>query len=350
VLAKYTGSGPTAVRLSGVVNGERKEFVYDVTFPVKTGEGTGKDFVEPLWARRKVGYLLDQIRANGEQKELVDEVVVLARRYGIATPYTSHLVVPDGPMPVVPPGRRGPISGPVPMPMGLPGGGLGGFGGGGPGFAPGTVAPGASAPRVAEFARDQTKAKGATSAGGKSAPADALAANRGAFTERQLKAGEETLRELKDGDSRARLEGAISRLKLQKDTNEQAGRAFGGDRAGYQTGKLGVDLAQNTDQLLNQCRLKLTAHKQANCRLVLEVGGVWIDDAYQAAMPTVVVKAQSDGYFRILERQPAMRDVFRLGNALVWVSPNGTALVVDPNDGREALTDAEIDGLFAARR
>jgi len=155
---------------------------------------------------------------------------------------------------------------------------------------------------------------------------------------------------VKEADSRARLEGAIRQLKLQKDTNEQAGRAFRGDRAGYQTGKLGVDLAQNTDALRNQCRLSLTANRQANGRQVLEVGGVWIDDAYRAEQPTVVVKAQSDGYFRILEKQPAMRDVFRLGNALVWVAPNGTALVVDPNNGKEALTDAEIDALFAARR
>ena len=45
--------------------------------------------------------MLDQIRANGEKKELVDEVVALAKKYGITTPYTSYLVVPDGPMPVV---------------------------------------------------------------------------------------------------------------------------------------------------------------------------------------------------------------------------------------------------------
>src|SRR5271154_7142167 len=47
--------------------------------------------------------MLDQIRANGEKKELVDEVVTLAKRYGITTPYTSYLVVPDGPLPPVRP-------------------------------------------------------------------------------------------------------------------------------------------------------------------------------------------------------------------------------------------------------
>src|SRR5205085_11005910 len=107
VLGRYTGFGHVAVRLTGMVGAQKQEFVYDVTFPEKTLSDTGKDFVEPLWARRKVGFLLDQIRVNGEKDELIDEVVALAKRYGIATPYTSYLVVPDGPMPVVHPGRPG---------------------------------------------------------------------------------------------------------------------------------------------------------------------------------------------------------------------------------------------------
>src|SRR5205085_11158157 len=105
---------------------ESKEFVYELTFPDKTGDGTG--FVEEIWARRKVGYLLDQIRLNGEKKELVDEVVALAKKYGITTPYTSYLIVPDGPVPVAGgvPGRK-----PSGLPLGAAGsGGFGGFGGG----------------------------------------------------------------------------------------------------------------------------------------------------------------------------------------------------------------------------
>src|SRR5215469_4011396 len=99
VLGRYSGKGPAAIKLSGQVGMESKEFVYELTFPDKTNDERG--FVEHLWARRKVGYLLDQIRANGEKKELVQEVVTLAKKYGITTPYTSYLVVPDGPMPVV---------------------------------------------------------------------------------------------------------------------------------------------------------------------------------------------------------------------------------------------------------
>jgi Ca-activated chloride channel family protein len=60
----------------------------------------------------------------------------------------------------------------------------------------------------------------------------------------------------------------------------------------------------------------------------------------------VVVKAQSDAYFRILEKHKDIKDIFRLGNHLVWITPSGDALVIDANDGKEKLTDEEIDKLF----
>src|SRR5262249_4939575 len=79
--------------LAGTVGKDSKDFVYEVKFPGKTNGD--KAFVEDLWARRKVGYLLDQIRTGGEKKELVDEVLKLAKKHGITTPYTSYLVAPD---------------------------------------------------------------------------------------------------------------------------------------------------------------------------------------------------------------------------------------------------------------
>jgi Ca-activated chloride channel homolog len=52
-------------------------------------------FIPRLWATRRVGYLLDQIRLHGENTELRDEVTRLARQYGIITPYTAYLFVQD---------------------------------------------------------------------------------------------------------------------------------------------------------------------------------------------------------------------------------------------------------------
>ena len=93
------GSGPAAVKLTGHGRQGEARVRLRVDLPAEDRRRQ-REFVEHLWARRKVGYLLDQIRVNGEKKELVDEVVALAKKYGIATPYTSYLIVPDAPMPV----------------------------------------------------------------------------------------------------------------------------------------------------------------------------------------------------------------------------------------------------------
>ena len=81
----------------------------------------------------------------------------------------------------------------------------------------------------------------------------------------------------------------------------------------------------------------------------MEIGGVWIDEEFTAKTPTLNVKAQSDAYFQILERQPQMRHVFRLGNHVVWITPNGTGLVIDSTYGVEKITNKEIDLLFASK-
>jgi Ca-activated chloride channel family protein len=340
VIGRYTGQGHAAVRLTGMVGDEKKEFVYELTFPERTASDTGKDFVEPLWARRKVGYLLDQIRVNGEKKELIDEVVLLAKRYGIATPYTSYLVVPDGPMPVIQAnrGRPGdPKAEPrtVPLPTApVAGGGFGGAGGLPPGLPMG---PGGKPASVETFAK------------GQAGDGKQLYANRGGATEKDIREVADKLKEVKDAETRAKLTEQLQRYAESKKTWDESNRAFKGDRSGYQNGRLGVDLSCAANQLRCQDRVSLTANRVVQGRNCLEVGGVWIDDAYKADTKSVTVKAQSDAYFKILEKHPEMKDVFRLGNYVVWISPSGTALVIDQNDGKEKMDDADIDALFAKK-
>ncbi|MCE9562180.1 MAG: VWA domain-containing protein [Planctomycetes bacterium] len=341
VIGRYTGFGHVAVKISGNVGAEKKEYVYDVTFPEKTASDTGKDFVEPLWARRKVGFILDQIRANGEKDELIKEVVMLAKRYGIATPYTSHLVVPDGLMPVVPITPRPPIHhGKFPMPappiaVPLAGGGFGPA----PGLAP--AAPGDKPRRVEDFAKDQAK--------GDAKGLGAIANNRGEAAERQIKDATAQLAAEKDPEKKAKLTEEVLRYSQQKQTWDQSNTAFKGRRDGYQSGQLGVDLACASNNLRNQQRVSLTANRQVQGRNVLEVGGVWIDDAYKAETKSLTVKAQSDAYFAILAAHPEMKDVFRLGNSVVWISPSGTALVIDQNDGKEKIDAQDIEALFVKK-
>ena len=92
IFGRHTGSGPTSITLSGTVKGEKKEFKINPTF---TKENDEYDFIPPLWASRRIGYLLDQIRLNGDNKELIDEITQLARKHGIVTPYTSYLIMED---------------------------------------------------------------------------------------------------------------------------------------------------------------------------------------------------------------------------------------------------------------
>src|SRR5204863_6542316 len=78
--------------IEGTVSGETKKYGEQVKFP---DEGKDHEFIPRLWATRRVGYLLDEIRLRGENKELKDEVTELARKYGIVTPYTAYLIVED---------------------------------------------------------------------------------------------------------------------------------------------------------------------------------------------------------------------------------------------------------------
>jgi uncharacterized protein YegL len=81
------------LRLKGKSGKQIKSFNYaNLDFPMRAEKN---DFLPRLWATRRVGWLMEQIRTNGEQKELRDEVVDLGTRYGIVTPYTSYLAT-DG--------------------------------------------------------------------------------------------------------------------------------------------------------------------------------------------------------------------------------------------------------------
>ncbi len=92
VVGRYREPGEGKVKLAGYVDGARKEFEYATVAPK---ESTTESFIPRLWAIRKVGYLLEEIRLGGERPELKQEVIALGKKFGIVTPYTSYLVVED---------------------------------------------------------------------------------------------------------------------------------------------------------------------------------------------------------------------------------------------------------------
>jgi Ca-activated chloride channel family protein len=90
IAGRYSGDGETDITLRGEVNGEERSIVYSgLDFRANAG---GEVTIPRLWATRKIGSLLNSIRLNGENRELVDSIVRLSTRYGIVTPYTSFFI------------------------------------------------------------------------------------------------------------------------------------------------------------------------------------------------------------------------------------------------------------------
>jgi Ca-activated chloride channel family protein len=99
-VGRYRNGGTSDVLLTGTVNGERQSFIFPAQhFAEDSREASAALAALPrLWATRKVGYLLNQVRLNGPEQETLDQIVRLSIRYGIVTPYTSYLVTEPLPL------------------------------------------------------------------------------------------------------------------------------------------------------------------------------------------------------------------------------------------------------------
>ena len=89
VVGRYRSPGDVKITLSGKQGDKSRKFDYNMNFKHRE---SNNDFVDNIWANRKVSHLLSEIRFNGENKELVESVKALGEEYGIVTPYTSYLV------------------------------------------------------------------------------------------------------------------------------------------------------------------------------------------------------------------------------------------------------------------
>ncbi|MBX7191381.1 MAG: VIT and VWA domain-containing protein [Sandaracinaceae bacterium] len=299
VVGRYRGEGPARVVLEGHVGAEasNRSFAFDVSFPALE---LRNDFVPRVWAVRKVGGLLEEIRLNGERPELREEVTSLARRFGLVTPYTSYLVAPDQTAPVAPPttielqGRvqfqfeDQQIEGDLVRPEGR-------------------VARPAAEPAPAEAERfagfDTTLAAPTASGGGMgggsaasstgSAPTHdsrpASMAPSGATGER----GRRISDELRQMETAERPDDATSR-----GTRYALGRAFRYESGGF------------------------------------------VDPQYRTSMRTIHIRALSRAYFAILARRPDLRAAFAIGDRVTIAIDETRAIVIEPTAPDVAEADA----------
>jgi len=269
LLGRYTGDGDVAFELSGNVNGKVEKFVYETKFAATEAKG---GFIELLWAQRRIGFLLDQIRLHGETKELVDDVIRLSKEYGIQTPYTSTLILEDGTSPTVGQAPR-------------------------PGFRGGRGEAEKKLDALRQNAPETPKAAPTTAAAKEAADLE-----------------ESLVRRFKDKD-----------------------------------GKAGVDVARRLREMKEADRAGVSGFRKAAGTRFILYRGLWVDERFLADAAVVSVKFGSEAYFRLLEKQPALVDAFKLGTNVVCMTPAGKALVVG-DAGDETLGDAQIDALFAAKK
>ena len=278
----------STLRVSGRVGDEAITLAFEDEVEEEEGDDAptvAHDFIPKIWATRKVGYLLQEIRASGEQPELKKEVIRLARRYGLVTPYTSYLAVDDSEFdrrPTPPPVTRRP-------PMGPMGGG---------------------APVLEEAAEDDGDGWGGGGRRTASAPS---------------RPQRDALR--KQAEERKKREEVLA-----KPTARSAA-----------AGKDGVDASMATKALKQANSAQDAASRGSRYvdgQLFVLKSGVWRQDGLEVSGGVVKIKYLSKAWFNLLEARPELRKKLSLGGAVV-LRVGGRVVEVGPA-GREDVAPSEF--------
>lgn len=336
VVGRYTGGGVKAIRLRGKIGQKEKEFVYEARFAEAK---TDRDFIAVLWARRKVGYLHDQWRLNGQPKEVYEEIVRLGKKYGIATPFTSFLVTEgDGATAF----RRGAV----------PGGG---------GFTPNRPTGSVSTPPPGTGAPSPRKRGDSVAEGG----ADVV--DRLSIPE--FDAGEVNdvfATTYVDGKNPYAQPGTSFGLTEEEEARTNlftmstggqglsgANGAAGGKVAGEDAVKESIETKKLKDSELGDVTKESAAGRRAAIRRIGEQtyvrrGGVWVDERHAAKAKAELEKARlvesfSATYFELLKANPDLAKVLaafpscivEIKGELIWIRPAA------PAESRPAEVPAE---------
>ena len=100
VVGRYREGGAANIQITGLTNGEPRTFTYPAQVFMNDNRESSSTLAElpRLWATRKIGALLNQVRLKGPDPETIQQIVKLSIRYGIVTPYTSYLVTEPMPL------------------------------------------------------------------------------------------------------------------------------------------------------------------------------------------------------------------------------------------------------------
>ncbi|MDA0840224.1 MAG: VIT domain-containing protein [Planctomycetota bacterium] len=299
VLARFREKGDYAIKLTGEINGKQQEFVYEGSYPEVNKENK---YIPQIWANRKVGYLLDEIRLKGEDKELVSEVTALGKEFGIVTPYTSYLIVEDEKQEQIGGIRRS----------------RGQFGAGGPDVP--------NLPRPA--------------------------GEGGARERRELAKGIEIAQGAESVDvDRTDISSVTVGAPFSPNARELRKKAELVNGLKHDSGKDAVTASEALQSLKEQeiadsaGATRITGSATALGRAFEWSKGIWTDSQWKTGNEPLKVKYLSDAYFKLLTKDADLKDAFALGENVLVVLKSGKAILISA-EGKDDLTDAELVGLF----
>jgi len=297
LLGSYEGSGDSVIRLKGRVGKKAEEFVYEGTFPKKAAERT---FIGPLYAHRKVGYLLDQIRLHGEEKELKDEVVRLSLAYGIETPYTSYLVLENEQQYKQYGVNRDKEEAAI-SPSAPTGGDRTAARGKYLRYPSASAATKPQAPAAPDAATNSLSRTEVTGVGG------------GGHESSGVRGNEKDLKEAQTGAKAVEIAQQVAKMK-----QAQSGTASAASRIVQKRGG----------------------------REFVAYRGVWVDGKFEGTERLTKIKWGSEAFFRLVREHADLKEAFSLGQKVVVVTAKGQAVAVDPEDGLTELPDEAAKAIF----
>lgn len=229
---------------------------------------TDKSFIANLWARRRVDELLAQIEESGHNQGTVDEVVGLATRWGIVTPYTSYLALDPSEREFARQfGREDNNAEPMPDRIAA---------------APRGPVRGGGGSSNEAFAFDEAEISGSLGATGGS-----VRTHSGAGA----------------GATRSRPSAAPAPVAAQS-----APRAESGRDAVEESIRRNREVASTTVDSDSRA-----ASRSAAGRSFAVANGVWVESGLESANVDRTVDYLSDEYFALLSENPAIADILALG-------------------------------------
>jgi Ca-activated chloride channel homolog len=300
LFGRYKEVGGTTISLIGNVEGKSKKFEYEGEFPE---ENLANDFIPRLWATRKVGYLLEEIRSRGEQPEVREEVIRLAKEFGIVTPYTSYLVVEDA-APVATPNSPQPIL---------------------------------VTPNVPRWSNEESLSQGGSFSG------DAKPSR-----ERDDKRDGSGLFGGKKGKKVSPSATSQEKYFAPKDATKAAEPSVVLPTPDYNasTGASGIAASKENKNRKEAEKGEQNGYSNfVDGRNFLWNGSGWIESNFEATMKTLAIAPMSDAYFLLLKLRPDLAKVLSMGNEVTIVISKDKSIIITAK-GKTSVTEKDLSAFL----